>query len=101
MRTLLAPMPHHAVTAGLDSASMSRARGIFQLSKQHLETLQLLGVDFVPLPRVAAEPGAPIQASTTFEMKPQLDHADGDRKLKLLEELRARHDSDCVHCTNA
>ena len=97
------------------------------LARQHLETIRLLGVDFVPIaaapPALAAitgqdQPSPPPAAPPAAEPglfggpagQPQLPLGQGaegppelppDRKPDALEALRARHDAECPHCTTA
>jgi len=100
------------------------------LARQHVETIRLLGVDFVPVaaaPPVLAsnapphEPSsAPAPAPARAAAEPTLfggpavggalhvgETAAGppelppDQKAGALEALRARHDAECPHCTTA
>lgn len=52
--------------------------------RQHAETARLLGVDFLPLAPLADAPAA----------------GSSDKQARL-DELRARHDAECPHCTRA
>ena len=91
-----------------------------RITRQHLETTSLLGVNFVPTRRIAsaqstAEPVPEIH--TTSRRVPNLFKDDAppgavggvgggaelaaDEKSAALEALRARHDADCPHCTTA
>ena len=85
-----------------------------RIARQHLETSRLLGVDFIPRGRVApsspasapaALPATPAAGSLFGSGEPAWDagppeHAP-DQKRAALEELRARHDATCPHCTTA
>jgi DNA polymerase len=90
-----------------------------RIARQHLETYRLLGVDFVPISRSAvpvteAPPPRPgpgeatllatesTQGQLTFASSPQMPgELDPSEKAEALEELRARHDAACPHCTQA
>lgn len=58
--------------------------------RQNLETIRLLGVDFVPLPSKPSETLQNVSAKSPLKS--------GD-KAHALSELRARHDAACPHCT--
>ena len=87
---------------------MNSTDQLLALTRQHLETVRLLGVDFVPvavIPRdsAAAEPrNTVVDEVLRSEPTARADSAtNAARKLNLLEELRARHDAQCMHCTTA
>lgn len=68
---------------------MTHAKPTLQLARQHLETDQLLGIDFIPMPPKQA----PTQSSSAA--RDQLDAADA---AAALEQLRIQHDESCPHC---
>ena len=83
-----------------------------QVARQHLQTSQLLGIDFLPL-RATGAPSAvevkPISADPQAAFAappPPIDWitAAGDQtrqiKAKALLELMQRHDAGCPHCTS-
>ena len=63
---------------------------IIRAARQQLETVQLMGVDFVPIEVEAPEAVA--------SARPIAGDAD---KQASLDALRARHDAECPHCTTA
>lgn len=77
------------------------------LTRQHLETIQLLGVGFVPIRgdvwiSTAAEP---LEEGGVGSMQSNLGKSastiEQGHKLVQLDALRSRHDADCMHCTTA
>ena len=88
---------------------------LVRIARQHLETIRLLGVDFVPVPvatpRLAlrpkpCHPEVHVMASSTQQLalgyagEPAPELAPGE-KPQALQELAARHDAECPHCTAA
>jgi DNA polymerase len=71
---------------GASNHSLSR------VARQHLETSRLFGVDFVPLREAPASPQPPLSPMASM---------DASGRAAALEELRARHDVTCPHCTCA
>lgn len=76
--------------------------------RTHAATALLLGVDFLPVSQGAPptiEPGPPRSAPTSHApdaptLTPTSDN-ERARRQALLDELRARHDARCPHCTRA
>ena len=77
------------------------------LTRQHLETIELLGVGFVPIGADApnttdAESLEEVGVGPTHSgLRTSASAVDQGHKLIQLEELRSRHDADCMHCTTA
>jgi uracil-DNA glycosylase family 4 len=74
-----------------------------RIARQNLETIRLMGVDFVPV-RIenATDPGAGGIAAVEAGMPaPAPDAAAVQAKAEALDQLRARHDAECPHCTTA
>ncbi len=73
------------------------------IARQHAQTARLMGIDFLPVrmesqvPQAATE-AAPAIASAERASSP-VPQRSADEKRRLLEELRARHDSSCPHCS--
>jgi len=72
---------------------------------QHLRTMQLLGVQFVPVRAGARHEIASTLAASAASVSDapsslEPDSRDRDENLRLLEELRDRHDAECPHCTS-
>jgi uracil-DNA glycosylase family 4 len=65
--------------------------GLRRAARQHLETSQLFGVDFVP---VRGAQGAGMETARP-------DEASGADKAAALELLRQEHEGECPHCTTA
>ncbi len=95
-----------------------------RIARQHLATSQLLGVDFIPVGRTAssassdgssgpidssdaargASPVVPVAGSLFAASDPAPQSPSElapDQKHAAWEELRARHDAQCPHCTTA
>jgi len=79
-------------------------------ARQFVRTDQLLGVDFVPKP--SGDVSASSTSTSTVEVKPGStpgfapndagrSSRSEDEKRAALDELRARHDAECPHCTTA
>ena len=71
----------------------------------HAKTASLLGVDFLPVSVAAPAPaasrgGATAVARSAPASAPVVNASAGD-KAAALAALRARHDAECPHCTNA
>ena len=69
------------------------------IASQHLTTLTMLGVDFIPS-RGGAPLGLPTPAALPSGGTVDPDVEVGSRQAQL-DQLRGRHDSDCPHCTSA
>lgn len=71
-------------------------------ARQFVATSQLLGADFVP---IRAAQSAVMETRRAVEAQPcelrVLDDGERASKQQRLDELRARHDAECPHCTNA
>ncbi|MDY7108257.1 MAG: uracil-DNA glycosylase [Planctomycetota bacterium] len=76
-----------------------------RIVRQHLETSQLMGVDFLPvrLEAAAESPAAPATGSNPGAPSPAAapDAAAIQAKAEALNQLRAEHDANCPHCTTA
>ena len=91
-----------------------------KIALQHLRTTQLLGVDFVPCPRVGvglaadkpaevaevedesratSKPVAAERAKAPVAPAPRPRSGGGGDKAAALAALRVRHDTECPHCT--
>jgi DNA polymerase len=73
-----------------------------KIARQHLATLDLLGVDFIPVRAVdiASPPAAPVR--TSHELSPRVEPGEAIHlRQKLLDGLQERHERSCPHCTCA
>lgn len=65
-------------------------------ARQFVETSRFFGVDFVPVNVAAAAAPAASRSSAPRESSGEMSE-----KQRKLDELRARHDAECPHCTRA
>jgi uracil-DNA glycosylase family 4 len=76
-----------------------------RIARQHLETSQLLGVDFVPVRTGVSDAGAqaapPADAGSPPAPGAAPDAALVQAKAEALAQLQAEHDATCPHCTTA
>jgi DNA polymerase len=81
-----------------------RDERLARIARQHLKTVQLLGVDFVPVVGSGGPPSPATTASPATAGPPRVAAAtveDIEEKAAALERLRQDHDAGCPHCTVA
>ena len=80
-----------------------------QIARQHLESMQLMGVEFVPInmaiqgvevQSIDAHDSSETRAAVARNLGSETAEARRERCQQALKELRARHDSQCPHCTS-
>lgn len=70
------------------------------VAKQHAQTAQLLGVDFLPVSNTSRAAVSFDQSPSTIDGMAATRKINSTAKLQALETLRAQHDATCPHCTS-